>query len=132
MQQINIAQTYWAKVVHTMVHILNKAHLRPNCDKTHYELWYGKPTSIKHFKVFMSKCHIKNNDEKLGKFDARSNEGIFLGYSSKSNRYKCYNKILHTIVEIIDVKVDEEPPNNNKNTGFINRSDHHHHISKEN
>lgn len=35
-------------------------------------------------------------------------------------------------MEYIDVKVDEEPPNKNKRTCFINPLDHHHHISKEN
>ena len=81
MQEINIAQKYWEKAVHTPIHILNKAHIRPNCGKTPYELWHGKPTTIKHFKAFRSECYIKNNDEKLRKFDARANEGIFLGYS---------------------------------------------------
>ena len=81
MQEINITQTYWVEAVHTTVHILNKAHLRPNCDKKPYELWHEKPSTIKHFKVFISKCYIKNNDEKLGKFDAEYDEGIFLGYS---------------------------------------------------
>jgi len=46
-----------------------------------------------HFRVFGSKCFIKNNDEKLGKFEPRE-EGIFLGYSSRSKAYKCYNKRL--------------------------------------
>ena len=70
MQERNFSQTYWVEVVHTTIHNLNKAHLRPNCDKTPYELWHGKPTMIKHFKVFESKCYIKNNDENLGNFDA--------------------------------------------------------------
>ena len=65
----NIPQTYWEEEVHTIVHILNKYHLRPNCDKTPYELWHGKPTSIKHFRVFGNKRFIKNNDENLGKCD---------------------------------------------------------------
>ena len=43
------------------MHILNKAHLRSNSDKNPYELWHGKLASIKHFKVFGSKCFIKNN-----------------------------------------------------------------------
>ena len=94
MQESNITQTFWAEVVHTAVHILNKAHLRPNSDKTPYELLHGKPASIKHFRVFGSKCYIKNNDENLGKFDARADEGILLGYASKSKGYRCYNKTL--------------------------------------
>ena len=44
---------------------------------------------------------------KIGKFECRENEGILLGYSSRSKLYKCYNKRLGKIVEIIDVVVDE-------------------------
>ena len=29
------------------------------------------------------KCYIKTNDENIGKFDSRSDEGIFLGYLPK-------------------------------------------------
>jgi hypothetical protein len=45
----------------------------------------------------------------LGKFHSRDDEGILLGYSSRRKGYKCYNKIIHKIVESIDVKVDEGP-----------------------
>ena len=88
-------------------HILNKAHLKSHSDKTPYELWFGRPASIKHFKVFGSKCYIKNNDENIGKYDDRAGEGIFLGYATNSKGYKCYNKRLHKLVECIDIKVDE-------------------------
>jgi hypothetical protein len=65
----SISQTYWVEEIHKVFHILNKAHLRPHSDKTPYELWLGRPASIKHFKVFGSKCYIKNNDENIGKYD---------------------------------------------------------------
>jgi hypothetical protein len=107
MNENNIAQTYWVEVIHTAVHILNKAHLRPQCDKTPYELWFGRSDSIKHFKVFGSKCYIKNNDENLGKYDEWDDEGIFLGYATNSKGYRCYNKRLHKLVDCIDIKVDE-------------------------
>jgi hypothetical protein len=110
MNEKNIGQTYWVETIHTTVHVLNKAHLRPQSDKTPYELWYGRLVSIKHFKVFGSKCYIKNNDENLGKYDDRADEGIFLGYATNSKRYRCYNKRLHKMVDCIDVKVDEGIP----------------------
>jgi transposase InsO family protein len=106
----NIGQTYWVEAIHTSVHVLNKAHLRPQSDKTPYELWFGRPASIKHFKVFGSKCYIKNNDENLGKYDDRADEGIFLGYATNSKGYRCYNKRLHKMVDCIDVKIDEGIP----------------------
>jgi transposase InsO family protein len=110
MNEKNIGQTYWVEAIHTTVNVLNKSHLIPQSDKTPYELWYGRPASIKHFKVFGCKCYIKNNDENLGKYDGRDDEGIFLGYATNSKGYKFYNKRLHKMVECIDVKVDEGIP----------------------
>jgi hypothetical protein len=106
MNEKNIGQTYWVEAIHTTFHVFNKAHVRPQSDKTPYELWFGRLASIKHFKVFGSKCYIKNNDENLGKYDDRDDEGIFLGYATKSKGYRCYNKRLHKMVDCIDVKVD--------------------------
>ena len=108
MKEKDISQSFWVEAIHTAVHILNKAHLRPNNDKTPYHLWFGRPATIKHFKVFGSKCYIKNNDENLGKYDDRVDEGIFLGYATDSKGYICYNKRLHRMVDCIDVKIDEE------------------------
>ena len=60
-------------------------------DKTPYELWFGRPGSVKYFRDFGSKCYIKIDDDNLGKFDSRTDEGIFLGYSSTKKAYTCYN-----------------------------------------
>jgi hypothetical protein len=78
--------------------------LRSNSDKTPYELWKGRPTNIKHFRAFGSKCYIKREDEKFVKFDSRVDKGILVGYSRKigiqmlqsetqqySGKYKCKN-----------------------------------------
>jgi hypothetical protein len=89
------------------VYILNRGQLKINSDKTPYELWFGRAPSVKYFKVFGSKCYIKRLDESLGKFDARSDEGIFLGYDSNKKAYRCYNIRLHKIVESADVRVDD-------------------------
>jgi hypothetical protein len=110
MNEKNIGQTYWVEAIHTAICILNKAHLRPHSDKTPYELWYGRPASIKHFKFLGSKCYIKNNNENLGKYDDRADEGIFLGYATSGKGYRCFNKRLHKLVDCIDLKVDEGVP----------------------
>ena len=78
-----------------------------NSNNTPYELWFGRDPSVKYFKVFGSKCYIKRLDENLGKFDARSNEGILHGYAFTKKEYRCYNITLHKIVESTDVKVDD-------------------------
>ena len=86
---------------------MNRGQLRVNSEKTPYELWYGRTPSVKYFKVFGRKCYIKNLHKDLGKFDARSDEGIFLGYASNKKAYRCYNLRLHKIVESADVKIDD-------------------------
>ena len=81
--------TFQGEATFTDVTILNKANIRVNSDQTPYELWYGKPPTVKHFRIFGRKLFIKNIDHKLGKFEHRENEGILLGYSSRSKGYKC-------------------------------------------
>ena len=101
---------FWREAVGTTVYTLDRTQLRPNCEKTPYELWKGRPALVKYFKIFGSKCFIKINDGSPGKFDSRVDEGIFLGYSTRSKGYKCYNFRLKKIVESIDVKIDEDLP----------------------
>ena len=107
LNEARLSYGYWREAISTVVHILNKGQLQINRNKNPYELWYGKAPSVKYFKVFGSRCYIKKLDEKLGKFDARSDEGIFLGYASIKKAYICYNLRLHKIVESADVTVDD-------------------------
>lgn len=65
---------------------------------------------MKYFRVFGSKCYILNDRENLGKFDARSDEGIFLGYSTTSRAYRVFNKRTKTVMESINVKIDDALP----------------------
>ena len=43
----------------------------------------------------------------MGKFDSRSDEGIFLGYSSTSKAYRVYNKRTKKVMDTINVVIDE-------------------------
>jgi hypothetical protein len=81
--------------------------LRNNIDKTPYELWKGRPTNVKHFRVFGSKCYIKREDGRMRKFDSRVDKGVLVGYSSTRKEYKCYNLRLNKVVENINVTIDE-------------------------
>ena len=98
---------FWAQAVHTVVHIMNRGLLRSKNDKTPYELWIGRATNVRYFRVFGSKCYIKREDKNIGNFDSRVDEGIFVVYSSKRKAYKCYNLRLNKMIESINVKIDE-------------------------
>ena len=56
--------------------------------------------------MFGCKCYILK-DSRNGKFDAKSDEGIFLGYSTRSKAYKCLNTNTKKIVESANVNFDE-------------------------
>ena len=76
--------------------------------KTPYELWNNRKPNINYFHVFGSKCFIHNNGKKhLEKFDAKSNEGIFLGYSTLSKAYRVFNKSSLVVEESVHVVFDE-------------------------
>ena len=62
---------------------------------------------MKYFQVFGSKCYILNDRENLGKLDAKSDEGIFLRYSTNSRAYGLFNKRTKTVMESINVEVDD-------------------------
>jgi hypothetical protein len=98
---------FWTQEVHTTVHIQNIVILRNNTDKTLYELWKGRLANVKHFIIFGSKCYIKREDGRMGKFDSHVDKGVLFGYSSKRKEYKCYNIRLNKVLESINVTIDE-------------------------
>ena len=73
----DIPQKFWVKAVNTSCHIGNRIFFRAGTKKTSYEIWKEKKPKVKYFRVFGSKCYILNDRENLGKFDAKSDEGIF-------------------------------------------------------
>ena len=61
-----------------------------------------------HLRIFGCKCYVHNNGKDvLGKFDPRSDEIIFLGYSSHSKAYKVLNKRTLCVEESVHVLFDE-------------------------
>ena len=103
----NFPNYFWAEAVNISCHILNRVLIRPFLDKTPYELRKNKKPKINYFKIFGSKCFILNTKDTLGNFDAKSNVGIFLGYSSSSKAYRVFNKKTMVVEESIHVVFDK-------------------------
>ncbi|GJU91472.1 copia protein [Tanacetum coccineum] len=55
-------------------------------------------------------CFILNTKDYLTKFDPKSYEGVFLGYSQNSKAYIILNKHTRKIKESLNVTFDETPP----------------------
>ena len=93
--------------MNTSCHIGNKIFFQAGTKKTSYEIWREKKPKVKYFRVFGSKCYILNDRKNLGKFDAKSDKWIFLGYSTNNRAYKVYNKFTKTMMESINMFIDD-------------------------
>ena len=74
----------WEEAINTACYTINRVYLRSSTHKTAYELWKGKKPNLSYFHVFGCTCYILNDKEHLGKFQAKIDKGIFLGYSLNS------------------------------------------------
>jgi hypothetical protein len=104
----NLAQHFRGEAINTACHIINRVYLRPETNKTPYEIWRGKKPTVKYFRIFGIKCYILRDRENLGKFDSKSDEGIVLGYSTNNHVYRVFNKRTEIVIESINVVIDDE------------------------
>ncbi|WRX21645.1 zinc finger protein [Theobroma cacao] len=95
-------------IVNIAAYILNRVSTRPMISKTPYELYKGRKPNISHLRSFGCKCFVLNNGKQpLVKFDAKSDEAIFLGYALNSKAYRAFNKRTLNVEESIHVVFDE-------------------------
>ncbi|GJU91572.1 retrovirus-related pol polyprotein from transposon TNT 1-94 [Tanacetum coccineum] len=71
---------------------------------------YSRKPTLDYFRVFGSKCFILNTKDYLTKFDPKSYECVFLGYSQNSKAYIILNKHTRKVKESLNVTFDETPP----------------------
>ncbi|GKA02667.1 integrase, catalytic region, zinc finger, CCHC-type containing protein [Tanacetum coccineum] len=62
-----------------------------------------KKPNLSFFHVFGSLCYPTNDHEDLGKFDAKADIGIFVGYAPAKKVFRIYNRRTRIITETIHV-----------------------------
>ncbi|KAJ9566096.1 hypothetical protein OSB04_002062 [Centaurea solstitialis] len=97
LSEANLATQFWAEAVNTVCYTQNRSLIVKRFRRTPYELFHNRKPSIEHLHIF-------------GCFDSKSDDGIFLGYSSISKTYRVFNKRRQTIEETIHVRFDESGP----------------------
>ncbi|GJW35488.1 retrovirus-related pol polyprotein from transposon TNT 1-94 [Tanacetum coccineum] len=105
-----LPQNFCCNAVDTLTYILNRILIRAILGKTPYKLLRGRKSTLNYFRVFGSKCFILNTKEYLTKFDPKSYEGVFLGYSQNSKAYIILNKHTKKVKESLNVTFDETSP----------------------
>nr|KYP46043.1 Retrovirus-related Pol polyprotein from transposon TNT 1-94 [Cajanus cajan] len=108
LNETNLPKYFWVDAINTTCHVLNKFLIRPILKRTPYEIYKGMKPNISYLKVFGCKCFMLNNGkEQLGKFHAKVDEAIFLGYSTNSKAYRVFNKRTIVVEEFVNVVFDE-------------------------
>ncbi|GJT16765.1 retrovirus-related pol polyprotein from transposon TNT 1-94 [Tanacetum coccineum] len=97
----------WAEAINTACYTQNRSLIRHRYNKTPYELMQDKKPDLSFLHVFGSLCYPTNNHEDLGKFDAKADIGIFVGYAPAKKAFRIYNRRTQIILEMIHVMFDE-------------------------
>ena len=63
--------------------------------------------NLKYFRTSDSECYILRDGENFGKLDAKSDVGIFWGYSTTSKAYRIYNQNSQIIQESSNVVIND-------------------------
>ncbi|GJU01201.1 retrovirus-related pol polyprotein from transposon TNT 1-94 [Tanacetum coccineum] len=105
----SLPQKFWCNAVDTSTYILNRIVIKAILEKTPYELLRGRKPTLDYFRVFGSKFVILNTKDYLTKFDPKSYECVFLGYSQNSKTYIILNKHTRKVKESLNVTFDETP-----------------------
>jgi len=108
LSESSLPKYFWDDVVCTSCYMMNRVLIRPILKKTPYELFNGRKPNISHLKVFGCSYFVLNNGkENMGKFDEKTDHGIFIGYSLNSYAYRVYKKRPMIVEESVHVVFDE-------------------------
>ncbi|GJX78944.1 integrase, catalytic region, zinc finger, CCHC-type containing protein [Tanacetum coccineum] len=97
----------WAEAINTACYTQNRSIIRRRYNKTPYELMQDKKLDLSFFHVFGALCYPTNDNDDLGKLDAKVNIGIFINYAPAKKAFRIYNKRTQKIIETIHVTFDE-------------------------
>ncbi|GJV63650.1 retrovirus-related pol polyprotein from transposon TNT 1-94 [Tanacetum coccineum] len=96
-----------AEAINTSCYTPNRSLICIQYNKTPYELMQDKKSNLSFFHIFGSLCYPTNDHEDLGKFDAKADIGIFVGYAPAKKAFRIYNRRTQLITETIHVTFDE-------------------------
>ncbi|GJX39491.1 ribonuclease H-like domain-containing protein [Tanacetum coccineum] len=97
--------TFWAEAVSTACYVQNMVLVVKPHNKTPYELFRGLKPVLNFMRPFGCHVTILNTLDNLGKFDGKSDEGFFIGYSLSSKAFKEYNTRTRRVWILVDLPI---------------------------
>jgi hypothetical protein len=101
LDEFSTPRKFWADAISTACYVSNCVFLRSKLGKTPYELCFEHRPSVSHLRVFGCKYFVLK-PRNLDKFEARSTDGIFLGYPAHSRGYRVLVLEINKIIETCD------------------------------
>ncbi|GJU69902.1 putative ribonuclease H-like domain-containing protein [Tanacetum coccineum] len=101
---------FWAEAVNIAYYVQNMVLVVKPHNKTHYELFRGRTPALSFMRPFGCHVTILNTLDHLGKFDGKSDEGFFVGYSINSKAFRVYNIRTRKVEENLHLRFLEDKP----------------------
>ena len=98
---------FWAEVVNTVVHLINRGPSTPLNFKLPEEVWSGKNVDIWYLKVFVCVSYVIINAFARSKIDAKSKICYFVGYGVSEFGYCSWDDQNQKIIRSKDVVFNE-------------------------
>ncbi|GJR22571.1 putative ribonuclease H-like domain-containing protein [Tanacetum coccineum] len=102
--------TFWAEAVSIACYVQNRVLVVKPHNKTPYELFRGFKLALSFMRPFGCHVTILNTLDSLGKFDGKSDEGFFVGYSLSSKAFRVYNTRTRRVEENLHIGFLENKP----------------------
>jgi hypothetical protein len=113
---------FWAESINTVCHVTNCLYLHKILKKTSYEFLISNKHNVSYFRVFRSKCYIRQTRSKFSKFAPKIYECFVLCYDSNSHAYRVFN-VTTDCIETTCGMVFDETNNSQKEQVDINLID---------
>ncbi|GJX83361.1 ribonuclease H-like domain-containing protein [Tanacetum coccineum] len=94
---------FWDEAVSTACYVHNRVLVVKTHNKTPYELFRGLKPALNFMRPFGCHVTILNTLDNLGKFDGKSDEGFFVGYSLSSKAFRVYNTRTRRVEENLHI-----------------------------
>ncbi|GJY92570.1 retrovirus-related pol polyprotein from transposon TNT 1-94 [Tanacetum coccineum] len=102
-----LSKHFWTEAVRIACYTQNRSIIVKRHDKTLCEIFRERIPDISYFLVFGCHVFIHNHKDHLGKFDAKADDGYFLGYSFISKDFRVFNTRRQQVDETYHVIFDE-------------------------
>ena len=108
LEESKLPTYFWAEAVNCACFTQNISLINQAKGMTPYQLFKRRKPTLNFLHVFGCKCFIlRNQSDHKGKFDAKADEGIFVGYSAGKS-YRVYNLRTNIVMESVHVVFDDK------------------------